>query len=113
MLKTGLLLAALGSLSLPQSAEAIPHVYTNLVLGIASSEACIQNAKRVASKNGFTENQEVLGEEGSQFFYADHRNKPLALAVSCINKLGGASIAVSGMNNDDTFAMFERVYDDF
>jgi hypothetical protein len=113
MLKTGLLLAALGSFSPPESTQAIPHVYTNLVLGIDSAETCIQNSKRVASKNGFTENQEVLGEKGSQFFYADHRDKPLALAISCSTKLGGASIAVTGMNNDDTFAMFERVYDDF
>lgn len=113
MLKTGLLLAALGSFWRPESAQAIPHVYTNLVLGIDSAETCIQNSKRVASKNGFTENQEVLGVKGSQFFYADHSEKPLALAISCSTKLGGASIAVTGMNNDDTFAMFERVYDDF
>ncbi len=113
MLKTGLLLAALGTLSLPESAHAIPHVYTNLVLGIANAEICIQNSKRVANKHGFTENHEVLGEKGSQFFYADHRDKPLALAVSCSTKLGGASVAVSGMNNDDTFVMFERIYDDF
>jgi hypothetical protein len=113
MLKTGLLLAALGTLSLPDSAHAIPHVYTNLVLGISSSEACIQNSKRVATKNGFTDNHEVLGEKGNQYFYADHGEKPLALAVSCSTKLGGAAIAVSGMNNDDAFAMFERVYDDF
>ena len=113
MLKTGLLLAALGTVLLPESAQAIPHVYTDLVLGIASAEICIQSSKRVAQKHGFTENHEVLGEKGSQFFYADHRDKPLALAVSCSTKLGGASIAVSGMHNDDTFAMFERIYDDF
>ncbi len=113
MLKTGLLLAALGTLSLPESAHAVPHVYTNLVLGISSSEACIQNSKRVANKNGFTENHEVVGEKGSQSFYADHRDKPLAMAVSCSTKLGGASVAVTGMNNDDTYALFERVYDDF
>lgn len=113
MLKSGLLLAALGTLSLPESAQAIPHVYTNLVLGIANAEACIQNSRRVASKHGFTENHEVLGEKGSQFFFADHRDKPLALTVSCSTKLGGASIAVAGMNNDDAFEIFQRVYDDF
>jgi hypothetical protein len=113
MPRKGLLLAALGILYLPGPVQAIPHVYTNLVLGIASAESCIQTSKQVASKNGFTENHQVLGEKGTQSFYADHRDKPLALAVSCSTKLGGASFAVSGMNNDDTFAVFESVYNDF
>jgi hypothetical protein len=31
----------------------------------------------------------------------------------CSTKLGGAAIAVAGMNNDDTLAMMKKVYNDF
>lgn len=41
----------------------------------------------------------------------------LALDISsmegCSTKLGGAAIAVAGMNNDDTLAMMKKVYNDF
>ena len=53
-----------------QPAQAIPHVYAGLVLGISSMEGCS-------------------------------------------TKLGGAAIAVAGMNNDDTLAMMKKVYNDF
>ena len=48
-----------------------------------------------------------------QDFHADHNNKPLPITVSCSTELGGATIAVAGMNNDDTFAMIGKVHDDF
>ena len=48
-----------------------------------------------------------------QDFHADHNNKPLPITVSCSTELGGATIAVAGMNNDDTFAMFNRIYEAF
>jgi hypothetical protein len=54
-----------------QPAQAIPHVYAGLALGISSMEGCS-------------------------------------------TKLGGAAIAVAGMNNnDDTLAMMKKVYNDF
>jgi hypothetical protein len=96
-----------------QPAQAIPHVYAGLVLGVNSMQACLSQAEKIAKKNGFTDNIEVVGSGSMQDFHADHNDKPLSITVSCSTKLGGAAIAVAGMNNDDTFAMIRKVYDDF
>ena len=110
-------LAALGLLvavlSPTQPAQAVPHVYTDTVLGVSDLTACVENARKVATKNGFTDDIQVLGSGESRDVYANHASKPMALAVSCSTRLGAASIAVAGMNNDDTFEAFKKVYDDF
>ena len=96
-----------------EPALAVPHVYTDVVLGVNDLMACVDNAKKVASKNGFTDDVQVIGTGKSRSIYADHASIPKALSISCSTHLGAASIAVAGMNNDDTFASFKQVYDDF
>ncbi|MCP9797017.1 MULTISPECIES: hypothetical protein [Cyanophyceae] len=106
----GLLLALLAP---AEPALAVPHVYTDVVLGVDNLMACVENAKTVASKNGFTDDVQVTGTGKSRSLYADHASLPMALSISCSSQLGAVSIAVAGMNNDDTFAAFQKVYDDF
>ena len=106
----GLLLALLTP---TEPALAVPHVYSDVVLGVNDLMACVDTAKKVASKNGFTEDVQVVGTGKSRSVYADHASLPMALSISCSTHLGAASIAVAGMNNDDTFAAFQKVYDDF
>ena len=106
----GLLLALLTP---GEPALAVPHVYSDVVLGVNDLMACVENAKKVASKNGFTDDVQVIGTGKSRSIYADHASLPLALSISCSTHLGAVSIAVAGMNNDDTFAAFKQVYDDF
>lgn len=106
----GLLVALL---SPAEPAQAVPHVYTEVVLGVDDLMACVDNAKTVASKNGFTDDVQVNGTGKSRSIYADHASLPMALSITCSTHLGAASIAVAGMNNDDTFAAFQKVYDDF
>ncbi|AFY28995.1 hypothetical protein [Cyanobium gracile] len=77
----GLLLALLAPV---EPALAVPHLYTDVVLGVDDLRAWVDNA-----------------------------SLPMALSISCSSQLGAASIAVAGMNNDDTFAAFQKVYDDF
>ncbi len=96
-----------------QPVRAIPHVYAGLVLGINSMDGCLSQAEKIARNHGFTESIEVVGSEKMRDFHADHKDNPPSITVSCSTKLGGAAIAVAGMNYDDTFAMMEKVYDDF
>ena len=106
----GLLVALL---SPTQPAQAVPHVYTDKVLGVSDLTACVENARKVASKNGFTDDIQVIGSGESRDVDANHASEPLALAISCSTHLGAASIAVAGMNNDDTFEAFKKVDADF
>ena len=94
-------------------ALAVPHVYTGFMLGIKSMEDCLNQAEKIGRNNGFTENIEIVGSGSMKDFHAGHNNDPISLSVSCSTKLGGAAIAVAGMNNDDTFAMFNRIYEAF
>ncbi|MDM7952269.1 MAG: hypothetical protein QUV07_03490 [Cyanobium sp. CZS 25K] len=102
-----------GLLAPGEPALAVPHVSSDVVLGVNDLMACVDNAKRVASKNGFSDDVQVLGTSESRSVYVDHTSLPMALSISCSTKLSAALIAVSGMNNDDTFAAFKKVYDDF
>ena len=95
-----------------QPVLAIPHVYAGLVLDINRIEGCLSQAEKIARKHGFTESIEVAGSEKMRDFHADHKDNPLSITVNFSTKLGGAAIAVAGMNNDDTFAMMQKVYDD-
>jgi hypothetical protein len=106
----GLLIALLWPAA---QAKAVPYVYTDTVLGISDLSACVDNAKRVAAKNGFSADMQVLGNGKHRDIYASHDGKALSLAVSCSVELGAASIAVAGMNNNDAFAFFKQVYADF
>jgi hypothetical protein len=80
---------------------------------INGMESCISQAEKITRNHGFTESVEVVGSEKMRDFHADHKDNPLSITVSCSTKLGGAAIAVAGMNNDDIFAMTQKVYDDF
>ena len=92
----------------------IPHLYTDVVLGVNDLEACVANASRVAIKNGFTDTPQVINNgKKSRDFYANHASKALTLAISCTTELRAASIAVAGMDNDETFEAFKQVYADF
>jgi hypothetical protein len=108
----GLLVTLLASM---QPARAVPHVYTDTGLGVSDLTACIDNAKQVARKHGFNDDIQVLGSGESRILDANHASKPLALALasSCSTRLGAASIAVAGMNNDDAFQAFQQVCDNF
>lgn len=99
---------------LPVPASAVPHVYVNAVLGVNSVEKCIENAKAKAQKHGFIDDIEVVKNHSrNSDFYATHKDTPMSIAVSCSAKLGTASIAIAGMNNDETFKMMTTYYNDF
>ncbi len=82
------------------------------MLGVNSMEASLKQAEK-SLKNDFTDNIEVAGSGSMQDFRADHNDKSLSITLSCSTKLGGAAIAVAGMNKDDTFAMIRKVCNDF
>ncbi len=43
----------------------------------------------------------------------ENASLPMALSISGNPKLAAGSVAVAGMNNDDTFSAFQKVCDDF
>ncbi len=108
-----LALASSLTLLLPTPSAASPHVYTNMILGVGNLKYCIEHAEKIARQNGFARNIEVVGEGNMKDFHADHNDMPMAITVSCSTRLGGAAIAVAGMNNDDTYEMIKKVYKDF
>lgn len=68
------------------------------------------DAKRVATKTGFTAGQaEVLDEDKKDgSFFAYKIDAPLSLAVRCFPTAGVYSLALSGINNDTSFEEWQK-----
>lgn len=98
------------AITLPLPALAVPYVYADAILGVKSVEGCVQRATMLANKHGFTSEHEVVDKSD---FYAAHADMPMTLNVSCSSKIGTIVIAVAGMNNQETFAAFQKIYADF
>lgn len=74
-------------------------------------EVCIRGAIEAAKNTGFTENHFIgtLDDKSASTFYAYSKQGPYALTVHCDKNTGTSSLAVSGINLDDTNQLFEKV----
>ena len=88
---------------------ASPFVYTTGGLLNTDLKTCIADAKRVATKTGFTDGQEVLDEDKKDAsFFAFKTDAPISLAVRCFPTAGVYSLALSGINNDISFEEWQK-----
>ena len=74
-------------------------------------EKCLTNAKKAATKAGFTETQEVLMDDDKKAgdFHADQKDSTLHMTARCDPPRGIWSIAVSGVDNEQTYKGFNEV----
>ena len=106
----GLVSSLISVVITPAPSLASPFVYTTGGLLNADLKTCMADAKRVATKTGFTEGQaEVLDEDKKDgSFFAHKTDAPLSLAVRCFPTAGVYSLALSGINNDTSFEEWQK-----
>lgn len=110
---TGLVKSLANSLLLPaeDTPPVAPVVYTTAIRSEGSLSESLAGIAVLASQLGFTHAPETLyAADGlSAAFHADHSQHALSLAVECNPRQQTVSLAVSGLNNHDTFEAFHRV----
>ncbi|MDP4737927.1 MAG: hypothetical protein NWS10_06845, partial [Cyanobium sp. MAG_216] len=109
--KTGSLIKSLaGSFILPaeDSTPAAPVVYTTAIRSEGSLSESIAGISVLANQLGFTHAPETLYAVDGQSaaFHADHGARAVSLAVECNPRQQTVSLAVSGLDNQDTFETF-------
>ena len=112
--KTGSRIKSLaGSLILPaeDSTPAAPVVYTTAIRSEGSLSESIAGISVLANQLGFTHAPETLYAVDGQSaaFHADHGARAVSLAVECNPQQQTVSLAVSGLDNQDTFETFHQV----
>ena len=112
--KTGSLIKSLaGSFILPaeDSTPAAPVVYTTAIRSEGSLSESIAGISVLANQLGFTHAPETLYAVDGQSaaFHADHGARAVSLAVECNPRQQTVSLAVSGLDNQDTFETCHQV----
>jgi hypothetical protein len=74
---------------------------------------CLKDMKSTAEKTGFTVAQETLIDKNGMAgdFHADKAGAPLHFTARCNSVSKTWGIAVSGINNDQTFSQYKKFYD--
>ncbi len=74
-------------------------------------DKCIKDAKVAATKAGFSESQEVLLDDDKKAgdFHADQKGSTLHMTVRCAPPQGVWSLAVSGIDNEQTYKGYNEV----
>ena len=114
LLKTGSLVKTLAqSLITPaeDTAPAAPVVYTTAIRSTGSLGESLTGISLLATQLGFTHATETLyaADCHSAAFHADHANRAVSLAVECNPRQQTVSLAVSGLETQDTFDTFQAV----
>ena len=107
-----ILLLAMGALvccSAPVSAA--PNVFSHAWNESFTLDECFSRAKKVATVNGFTRDQEEVldDDEKDGTFYAFNADKPFSLAVRCLPTAGIISVGVAGIGNQVTFDVYSKI----
>jgi hypothetical protein len=76
---------------------------------------CLENAKKAATKAGFTESQEVVFDDDKKAgdFHANQKGSTLHMTMRCDPPQGVWSVAVSGVDNEQTFKGYNEVLNSF
>lgn len=113
-LVTGSLVKSLAnSLLLPaeDTIPVAPVVYTTAIRSEGSLSESLAGIAVLAHQLGFTHAPETLyAADGlSAAFHADHGDRAVSLAVECNPRQQTVSLAVSGLDHNDTFETFQQV----
>jgi hypothetical protein len=76
-------------------------------------DQCLKDMKSIAEKTGFTVSRETLIDKNGMAgdFHADKAGVPLHFTARCNSVSKTWGIAVSGINNDQTFSEYKKFYD--
>jgi hypothetical protein len=114
LVKTGSLVKSFAhSLITPaaDTAPAAPVVYTTAIRSTGNLGESLAGISLLASRLGFTHAAETLYATDclSASFHADHAIRAVSLAVECNPRQQTVSLAVSGLETQDTFDTFQAV----
>jgi hypothetical protein len=114
LLKTGGLVKSLANSLLLPAADTTPMapvVYTTAICSVGSLSESLAGISVLANQLGFTHAPETIyAADGlSAAFHADHGDRAVSLAVECNPRQQTVSLAVSGLDNHDTFETFHQV----
>ena len=95
-------LSVLTNPTLPALAGTSAYVGGGLLSG--GLDKCLQDAKKAATKAGFSEYQEIVMDENKKAgdFHADQKDSTLHMTMRCDPPEGVWSIAVSGVDSEQT-----------
>ena len=88
-----------------------PTAYTTAIRSEADLVPSLTGIAQLTRELGFTLHPETLyAPDGlSATYHADHVEVPVGLAVDCNPRRGTVSLAVTGMNADDTLERFQTL----
>jgi hypothetical protein len=105
-LATGLILEEDGPIRGPA-----PAVYTTAIHSQADLVSSLTGIAQLSRALGYTLHPETLyaGDGHSASYHADHAELPVGLAVDCNPRRGTVSLAVSGMDAEETLRCFSAL----
>lgn len=94
-----------------QPQDPAPTVYTTAICSDGDLVASLTGVAQLTRELGFTLHPETLySSDGcSATYHADHAEVPVGLAVDCNPRRGTVSLAVTGMDADDTLECFSAL----
>ena len=95
----------------PAQQELAPTVYTAAIRSDGDLMASLTGIAQLTRELGFTLNPETLYGSGgcSATYHADHADRAVALAVDCNPRRGTVSLAVTGMDAEETLESFHAL----
>ena len=95
-------------------ASAAPNVYSTAWNESFTLAECFSRAKKVATANGFTVDQEEVLDDDKKdgTFFAFSADSPFSLAVRCMPTTGIISIGVGGIGNRATYDVYEKIFNE-
>jgi hypothetical protein len=115
MIKTinrSLLTVTVAVCSVTNSAVAGTSAYVTSGTLTKTVDQCLKDMKSIAEKTGFTVSQETLIDKNGMAgdFHADKAGAPLHFTARCNSVSKTWGIAVSGINNDETFSQYQKFF---
>lgn len=94
-----------------QLQDPAPAVYTTAICSDGDLVASLTGIAQLTRELGFTLHPETLyATDGcSATYHADHADVPVGLAVDCNPRRGTVSLAVTGMDADETLECFNAL----
>ena len=91
--------------------EPAPTVYTTAICSDGDLVTSLTGIAQLTRNLGFTQHPETLyaSDGASATYHADHADVPVGLAVDCNPRRGTVSLAVTGMDAEETLERFHAL----
>jgi hypothetical protein len=92
--------------------RARPFLYLDTFTHGQTHQKCIDRATKVLNSNGFEEvDEEIMLKHRLSEITGYHKNESVTAVIECNQKLGITAFAVSGLDNEITYRMYQVLYD--